>query len=253
VPEDVKLPELAESVVEGEVLTWLLAVGDAVAVDQPLVEVMTDKVTVELPSPVAGVLIEIVAAEGAVVPVGAVLARIEVGAGVGERVVPRATDGGVDDEADGVAQGDEFSLFKAAESGDEAALPTIRRRAVGAPVTGAEAPRGANAPAPEAPTALRGAFGRVVAVPAARRLARELGVPIEQVLGSGPAGRVRVDDVRRQAAHVAPATGGLPASVRPVTPKGYEDRERRVPLRGLRRAITNQMVASHLRPCRVIG
>ncbi|MFU8888290.1 MAG: biotin/lipoyl-containing protein, partial [Trueperaceae bacterium] len=78
-PQDVRLPELAESVVEGEVLKWLVAVGDAVVVDQPLVEVMTDKVTVELPSPLAGVLAEIVAPEGAVVPVGAVLGRIEVG------------------------------------------------------------------------------------------------------------------------------------------------------------------------------
>ena len=87
--EDVKLPELAESVVEGEVLKWLLAVGDAVAVDQPLVEVMTDKVTVELPSPVAGVLVEIVAPEGAVVAVGAVLARVDVGDGGGGRTARR--------------------------------------------------------------------------------------------------------------------------------------------------------------------
>jgi len=63
---------------------------------------------------------------------------------------------------------------------------------------------------------------------------------------------VRVDDVRRQAAHVAPASGGLPAAVRPVTPSGYEDRERRVPLRGLRRAITHQMVASHLHSVRTL-
>jgi 2-oxoisovalerate dehydrogenase E2 component (dihydrolipoyl transacylase) len=306
VPQDVKLPELAESVVEGEVLKWLVAVGDAVVVDQPIVEVMTDKVTVELPSPLAGVLAEIVAPEGAVVPVGAVLARVHVGGGVAGAVAgaeppgganapapapatptaepggraatvtppavgggaapPRATptaggreraasplDGEGDDAdaADGVAQGDEFSLFKASAD-DDTALPTVRRRAVGASDAGALAPRGGSAPASDAPTALRGAYGRVVAVPAARRLARELGVPIEQVLGSGPAGRVRVDDVRREAAHVAPATGGLPAAVRPVTPKGYEERERRVPLRGLRRAITNQMVASHLHTVRAL-
>jgi 2-oxoisovalerate dehydrogenase E2 component (dihydrolipoyl transacylase) len=100
--------------------------------------------------------------------------------------------------------------------------------------------------------ALRGAYGRVVAVPAARRLARELGVPIEQVLGSGPAGRVRVDDVRAQQGRVAPAAGGLPSAVRPTTPKGYEDRERRVPLRGVRRAIAQQMVASHLHSVRTL-
>jgi len=186
VPQDVKLPELAESVVEGEVLKWLVAVGDAVVVDQPIVEVMTDKVTVELPSPLAGVLAEIVAPEGAVVPVGAVLARVHVGGGVAGAVAgaeppgganapapapatptaepggraatvtppavgggaapPRATptaggreraasplDGEGDDAdaADGVAQGDEFSLFKASAD-DDTALPTVRRRAVGA-------------------------------------------------------------------------------------------------------------------------
>jgi pyruvate dehydrogenase E2 component (dihydrolipoamide acetyltransferase) len=147
VPQDVKLPELAESVVEGEVLKWLVAVGDTVVVDQPIVEVMTDKVTVELPSPLAGVLAEIVAPEGAVVAVGAVLARIDMGGGVAGAAPPRATptagggeraasplDGEGDDAdaADGVAQGDEFSLFKASADDDDAALPTLRRRAVGA-------------------------------------------------------------------------------------------------------------------------
>ena len=299
--QDVRLPELAESVVEGEVLTWLVAVGDAVVVDQPIVEVMTDKVTVELPSPLAGVVAEIVAPVGAVVPVGAVLVRIDVGGGVaaasagaeptgvanapaeaaatppadsgggttpagaarpggvagggasrrGGAAAPHATEG-VSELADGIAQGDEFSLFKASADADDAALPTVRRRVVGASGGGALTTTAGSAPTPDAPTALRGAYGRVVAVPAARRLARELGVPIEQVLGSGPAGRVRVDDVRRQAAHVAPATGGLPAAVRPVTPKGYEDRERRVPLRGLRRAITHQMLASHLHTVRAL-
>ena len=91
-----------------------------------------------------------------------------------------------------------------------------------------------------------------MAVPAARRLARELGLPIEQVLGSGPSGRVRVDDVRGHEGRVAPAASGLPASIRPSTPKGFEDRERRVPLRGMRRAIANHMVASHLHSVRTL-
>ena len=247
--EDVNLPELAESVVEGEVVRWLAAVGDAIAVDQPLVEVMTDKVTVELPSPFAGVLVDILAPEGAVVPVGAVLGRID--AGAAGAAAPPDVAGGPDDD------GEDHGLFRASDASFDAAIPEVRRRASGGGAPGASAPDGAAAGSPPPPDAfaggaLRGAYGRVVAVPAARRLARELGVPIEQVLGSGPAGRVRVDDVRRQAAHVAPATGGLPAAVRPVTPKGYEDRERRVPLRGVRRAITNQMVASHLHSVRTL-
>jgi pyruvate/2-oxoglutarate dehydrogenase complex dihydrolipoamide acyltransferase (E2) component len=154
------------------------------------------------------------------------------------------------DDGDEPLPRDEFSLFKASAATD-AALPTVRR-AGGAPGAGALAPRGGSAPAPDPAPALRGAYGRVVAVPAARRLARELGVPIEQVLGSGPPGASASTTSRRTGAHVAPAAGGLPAAVRPVTPKGYEDRERRVPLRGMRRAIANQMVASHLHSVRTL-
>ncbi len=253
-PEDVKLPELAESVVEGEIVQWLVQVGDVVVADQPFVEVMTDKVTVELPAPFAGRVVELAVAEGAVVPVGAVLARVERGAGAApaEAAAPAAAsapkpkpedadaDDG-DDRGDDGDDGDERSLFRARDGGADDALPAVKR-------TGA----GGRRIAPATSSSPRGAFGRVVAVPAARRLARELGVPIEQVLGSGPSGRVRVDDVRGHEGRVAPAASGLPASIRPSTPKGFEDRERRVPLRGMRRAIANHMVASHLHSVRTL-
>lgn len=248
--EDFVLPELAESVVEGEVVRWLVAEGDAVAADQPVVEVMTDKVTVELPAPFAGTVVAIVAPEGAIVAVGGVLARIDAGgggAGAGSDAAPAdasATAHAATVPSSAADEGDEASLFRASAVDPGAVLPQVRKRAPApAPTTPAVA---------AAPAVLRGAYGRVVAVPAARRVARELGVPIEQVLGSGPSGRVRVEDVRRGAAAVAPAAGGLPASARPVTPKGYEDRERRVPLRGIRRAITNQMIASHLHTVRTL-
>jgi len=245
VPKDFVLPELAESVVEGEVVRWLVAEGDAIVVDQPLVEVMTDKVTVELPAPFAGVLVRIVAPEGAVLPVGAVLALVEpdAAAATSDRSSGASAPAAPVDEA-----GDEVSLFRASGA-DDTPLPTVRRRA-GTP--GPRALAGATPATPAAPEALRGAYGRVVAVPAARRLARELGIPVEQVLGSGPAGRVRVDDVRAQQARAAPGAAGLPAAIRPSTPQGYEDRERRVPLRGVRRAIANQMVASHLHTVRTL-
>jgi pyruvate dehydrogenase E2 component (dihydrolipoamide acetyltransferase) len=93
----------------------------------------------------------------------------------------------------------------------------------------------------------------VLAVPAARKLARELGVDIEAVAGSGPNGRIRVDDVQR---HAEAAAGGGAAGARktaPYTsPAGYADREERIPLRGLRRAIAHQMVASHLQAVRTL-
>src|SRR5580693_9379106 len=69
-PVEYEMPELAESVIEGEIVKWLVKEGDHVKEDQPLVEVMTDKVTVEIPSPFAGILLKQVAKEGEVVPIG---------------------------------------------------------------------------------------------------------------------------------------------------------------------------------------
>ena len=237
-PKDVVLPELAESVVEGEVTAWLVEVGSPVSAEQPLVEVMTDKVTVELPSPYAGVRVAQVAAVGDVVRVGAVLGRIDDGAAAplaGD--APAASGAAAPDAAataasadDGDDHGDERSLFRASAGADEP-LPQVRR------ASGA------------ASGAARGPFGRVVAVPAARRLARELGLPIERVEGSGPHGRVRVADVERQAAGAA---AGLPAAPRYQTPNGYAERERRTPLRGVRRVIAQQLSASHLHTVRTL-
>lgn len=247
-PKDVVLPELAESVVEGEVTAWLVEVGSPVAVEQPLVEVMTDKVTVELPSPFAGVLVDQVAAVGDVVRVGAVLGRIDDGAGAAAGAARSAAPA---DPAGDEDDGDARSLFRASAS-DDGPLLQVRRSGGGA----------AQPPAPAAPAPLpRGPFGRVVAVPAARRLARELGVPIERIEGSGPHGRVRVADVERHAGATAGGAGaadagatgvGLPAAPRYRTPSGYDTRERRIPLRGLRRVIAQQLSASHLHTVRTL-
>jgi len=286
--KDVVLPELAESVVEGEVTAWLVEVGAHVDADEPLVEVMTDKVTVELPSPFGGVLVDQVAAVGEVVAVGAVLGRIDeaaevrstesavstgdaadaadAGPGVpdtpGEAVeaeVEAAVDeaGGPSSDPAEVAvdvsadadRGDERSLFRADTSATGGPVLQVRRGATGATTSERRAPAAAEAP--------RGAFGRVVAVPAARRLARELGVPIEQVEGSGPSGRVRVADVERHGgtratAGAAAGAGGMPPAPRYQTPAGFEDRETRTPLRGLRRVIAQQLSASHLHTVRAL-
>lgn len=89
--KELLLPELAESVVEGEILKWLVEEGDAIALEQPLCEVMTDKVTVELPSPFEGTLHKRMANEGDVVAVHAVIALIDDGAGAGAGAIPSAT------------------------------------------------------------------------------------------------------------------------------------------------------------------
>src|SRR5215831_6495199 len=77
---EVRLPDIGEGIAEGEIVRWLVKPGDAVVDDQPLVEVMTDKATVEIPSPRTGRIVSLGAPEGAVVPVGTVIVTIEVGA-----------------------------------------------------------------------------------------------------------------------------------------------------------------------------
>jgi len=260
---ELRLPELAESVVEGEIIRWLVAEGETVAHDQPVAEVLTDKATVELPSPYAGVLIKQLAAEGDVVQVNSAIALFSDSEAPAETAAAtpatpkRAPNVQAEEErsiveppagADEEDDGERLSLFKPGVGGVSEALPRLKR----ATPAGAAAVAAAPAP-PAAKPAARGAFGRVLAVPAARKLARELGVDVEQVVGSGPHGRVRVEDVREhRAAPAAAGVAGMPAPVAYHTPAGYEELEERVPLRGLRRVISNQMVASHLHAVRTL-
>ncbi|GIW30740.1 MAG: dihydrolipoamide acetyltransferase component of pyruvate dehydrogenase complex [Meiothermus sp.] len=256
-PKEVVLPELAESVVEGEILRWLVNEGDALKKDQPFVEVMTDKVTVELPSPYEGVLLQKLVKEGQVVPVHAPIALIaepgEVAAVVSDKKPAPAPSLQAQEERSIVEPGQvaeddgaSLSLFK----------PDNRPEQVKNPFTKA-------APLASGPsTTTLQAPGRVIAVPAARKLARELGLDIAQIPGSGPNGRVRVEDVKAYAEQKSRATPSAPergapllglAPVQYKTPKGYEELETRVPLRGLRRAIAQQMMASHLYTVRTLS
>ncbi|KGQ22596.1 dihydrolipoamide acetyltransferase family protein [Thermus filiformis] len=244
-PKEILLPELAESVVEGEIVKWLVEEGEYLKKDQPFVEVMTDKVTVELPSPYEGVLVKKLAREGQVVRVHEPIALV---AEPGEQGAEEAPPVQAVEERSIVEpglppkdEGEELSLFK----------PDKTEVAVKNPFLGGEAP----------------AKGRVLAVPAARRLARELGIPIEEVPGSGPLGRVRVEDVRayaekRKAAPEAPPAPareevrapapGFPPPVPYRTPKGYEHLEERLPLRGIRRSIAQGLWQSHLYTVRTL-
>ena len=276
------LPELAESVVEGEIVKWLIGEGERVEEDQPVVEVMTDKVTVELPSPYAGVLEKQLVKEGDVVPVNEPIALFGDGSSQGapqaETEPARADTNQAQTEADpapslqaeeersivepgGPAEeddGDSLSLFKASKYVDEGPTFQVRR---------AEQETGERAGA-----RATGPYGRPLAVPAARKLAREEGVDIAEVQGSGPNGRIRVEDVRKHTELVnaggAKTKEAAPASTQPVqpaqpaqpsvgrtaykTPQGYGELEERIPVRGLRRAISNQMVASHLQSVRTL-
>ena len=220
-PYDVKLPDIGEGIAEGEIVRWLVKAGETVREDQPLVEVMTDKATVEIPSPRAGVIAAISAAEGAVVPVGSVIVSIAL---AGEAVAAAGTP---------VARG---PASPPAES--DTTRWNNEGGAIAAPAQAASAARGPS-------TTAAAPAGRVQAAPAVRQLAKQLGVTLESVAGSGPGGAITADDVRA-AAGGAPARTAAPAAAAGPGPApaatGVESAEAgRIPLRGLRRRIAEHM------------
>src|SRR5215472_15947616 len=199
-PVELEMPELAESVIEGEIVKWLVKEGEHVKQDQPLVEVMTDKVTVEVPSPFEGILLKQVAPEGAVVPTGKPIAIF---GKEGESIADHAASA----PAEKPAAKAEASTDKAASKPDVVVGGEIKRAGNGQ--AGGAAPKAA------AETAELSPFGRPLATPAVRKFARELGVDLNRVRGSGEGGRIQREDVHRVAAAggAAPARG--PETARP--------------------------------------
>jgi pyruvate dehydrogenase E2 component (dihydrolipoamide acetyltransferase) len=167
-----KLPDLGEGLTEGEVARWLVAVGDEIMEDAPLVEIQTDKTTVEIPSPAAGTVLQILVGEGEVAPVGSVLVVI------GSDSAPALTGTPPQGPTQGLSP--------------DVALPAVA--------------------------------GRVQATPLVRRIAQELGVDLDAVAGTGPAGRITEDDVRGAA---TPREG------------------RREKVRGVRRQIVEHLTRAH--------
>ncbi|SPT54114.1 Dihydrolipoyllysine-residue succinyltransferase component of 2-oxoglutarate dehydrogenase complex [Actinomyces bovis] len=189
---EVKMPALGESVTEGTVSSWLKAVGDTVAVDEPLLEVATDKVDTEVPSPAAGTILEIRVAEDETVEVGTVLAIIGDAAGAPVAAAP-ATPA-------------------------PAAVPTAAPEATAAPAPAeAPAPTSHAAPAAEAPSAAAVAAAAYV-TPIVRKLARDKGVDLTTLKGTGVGGRIRKQDVEEAAAAAAAAATASPAAAAPVAP-----------------------------------
>jgi pyruvate dehydrogenase E2 component (dihydrolipoamide acetyltransferase) len=219
------LPDIGEGVIEGEIVSWKVAEGDAVDLDQPIVEVMTDKATVEIPSPRAGTIKKINFGEGEICPVGDVLVIIEEQGGASAAAA----------DADAAP----------AKSGNGHSAVAEQRQAPPPPVARAAAPR------PEMIDASADRT-RVKATPATRRLARKLDVDLAQVPPTGPRGRVTPDDVKRFADGGAPVqpAGARPAAPRPQRPQApavsvpHTELEERVPFRGLRRRIADQMTRS---------
>jgi 2-oxoisovalerate dehydrogenase E2 component (dihydrolipoyl transacylase) len=196
-----KMPDLGEGTVEAEVVEWKVKVGDLVEEDQVIAEVMTDKAAVEVPSPVTGRVVSLTGQPGDTIAVGA------------ELIV--------------------FDTSGEAASGSAAAEPSSTQAPADVPATAAPAPAPAKAAAPE-PVPAAAPAGRVMASPATRRRAREAGVDLATVAGTGPGGRIQPSDLDTLLA----AGRGSPVSSVPAAPRaGTEE----IKVIGLRRLIAQRM------------
>ena len=204
---DVTLPQLGETVTEGTITRWFKKVGDSIAADEALFEVSTDKVDTEVPSPVAGVVLEIRAAEGDTVPVGAVIAVV--GAAEAAAVEPPAVEPPVVEavvETPVVEAAVETPVVEAAVAAPAPAVaPPVAVAA--APVPVVEEPAAVEAvAAPGANDEALGSDNRLLS-PVVRRLVAEHQINPDDVTGSGPGGRITRDDVLDfiDRKHLAPA------------------------------------------------
>jgi 2-oxoisovalerate dehydrogenase E2 component (dihydrolipoyl transacylase) len=216
VPErEFKLPDLGEGLTEGEVVRWLVKEGDAVALNQPIVEVETAKAVVEIPAPYAGTVVKLHAGEGDTLDVGAPLLSVDTG---GQQPAAAAAAAELEPEPE----------RQATLVGPGERQQARRRRAPGRPGGGA------TGPAPTGPPQQR-----PKATPPVRKYAKDHGVDLGMLAGTGKDGRVTHDDVDR-ALEPAAAEPAAAAVARPPRDRAEE----RIPVRGTRRQIAAAMVAS---------
>lgn len=248
---EVTLPALGESVTEGTVTRWLKKVGDTIAVDEPLVEISTDKVDTEIPSPVAGTLEEILVAEDETVEVGAILARIGDGSGAAapeaaapEAAAPEAAAPVAAPEttpaAPVAAPVAEAPVAPPAVAPPAAAPLATPPAAVAAPAPVAAPPAVAEPASPAVVSAPAGSRAMPYVTPIVRKLANDHGVDLQKVSGTGVGGRIRKEDV------VAASTGTV-APAEPATATVVEASALRgttVPMSRLRKVIAERAVAS---------
>ena len=212
-----KLPDIGEGVVEGEIVEWMVAVGDTVKEDDPILSVMTDKATVEIPAPCDGTVASLVGDAGDIIPVGGVCIVFDV-------------------EGEGNASAASEEKEETVEPVEAVPAPVVEETP--APVKTPPAP----APAIAAPVQ-RAAGTKALASPAVRQRARAANIDLQLVAGSGPAGRISHADLDR---HIAGGATGATASmpiggVPKVARTGTED----IKVIGLRRKIADGMMASY--------
>jgi pyruvate dehydrogenase E2 component (dihydrolipoamide acetyltransferase) len=234
-----KLPDLGEGLTEGDLLKWLVAVGDTVAVNDSIAEVETVKAAVELPSPFAGVVTALHAAEGETVPVGAPIISIDVapGSGDGASTGDAASAAAEEPEPTLVGYGPHEGAGRRRRRRPQIPVPSAHT-AFNIPPSAQSLDPGAEPPGPVQPAPAAGtepapaAAARARAKPPVRKLAKTLGVDLAAVPATGPNGTVSRDDVQA-------AAGRAESSA--VEPGA---RETRVPVKGVRKHTAAAMVAS---------
>jgi 2-oxoisovalerate dehydrogenase E2 component (dihydrolipoyl transacylase) len=273
--KEFNLPDLGEGLTEGEILGWMVKVGDTITLNQPIVEVETAKAAVEIPAKWAGVVTRIFHEAGTTVEVGSPIIAIDTDPGAGpidQQPEPSAAalaavevapaEGAVEPGLIGgpapggrtavlVGYGPKTAVAKRRPRKDEggtataaptgSSAPPVAPARVSAPVTPPPAPPApAQVPAAPAPARVDGT-GAVLAKPPVRKLARDLGVDLTGLVGSGPQGSITREDVHAaQAGAVETAPAPAAARVASFGP----DREQRIPIKGVRKLTAENMVAS---------
>ena len=217
-----KLPDIGEGVVEGEIVEWMVAVGDVVKEDDPILSVMTDKATVEIPAPCDGTVTSMVGDAGDIIPVGGVCIVFDV-------------------EGDGNAS-EASQPVEEKPAAEETTAPVEEKAPATPPAPELPPVAAPSAPAAAAPVA-RAAGTKALASPAVRQRARAANVDLQLVAGSGPAGRISHADLDRHiAGGAASASPSMPVGgVAKVARNGTED----IKVIGLRRKIADGMMSSY--------
>jgi 2-oxoisovalerate dehydrogenase E2 component (dihydrolipoyl transacylase) len=262
-----RLPDVGEGLTEADIVSWHVKPGDEVIVNQVIVEIETAKAVVELPSPFDGVVAQLLVAEGQTVAVGTPIIAIAVAGSPGAAPAQPVTGGPAGAAASPAGEQDEAGRPPAGGDrqavlvgyGVKAGATTRRRRKTVAPSaqTAFTVAPAVDAPAPAGVTpelsarvGERNDHGRL-AKPPVRKLARDLGIDLSQLSGTGPHGTITRDDIARavqapapsRPAETGPAAAQTAASAPPAA-RAAAPREERVPVRGVRKHVAEAMVAS---------
>ncbi len=238
-PTELKLPNLGENIHSGNVVRVLVAVGDVIADQQPILEIETDKAAIEVPSPQAGKVLKILVKEGQTIDVGAPVITLEERSDGKAAPAQKAAAAGA-----GLQNSPARAETRAAVKEPPGKEPGPQKRK---PVEGQERVAALTPPAPTpSPLPEEGKSAVVAAAPSVRRFAREIGVDIGRVKGTGPSGRISIDDVKSAArSRVVPQQAAAPSVPAPALPDFTRWGEvHREPFTSIRRATARQVAAA---------